>query len=145
MNFRPMKSASGHAAESRLEKLFYTVFPRIVATVCLWLGLQYWAMLVGYSHGGLARFDLLPAPWRMAAAALAAIFPVAALGLWLKAAWGIVMWALAAGAEIAMFGVWTDIYGHHPAIIGLHAAVALVYAAFRAASLFKDRRKRPTA
>lgn len=71
-----------------LTEILFLVFMRLVAVSCFWFGLQYWAMLTGYSLGGHGRFDMLNLPWRVAGSALAVIFPVAALGLWLGASWG---------------------------------------------------------
>lgn len=125
-----------------LTELAFMIFLRIVAVSCLWFGLQYWAMLVGYSHGGLGRFDLLSLPWRVAASSLAVIFPVAALGLWLAGSWGPVIWMLAAGGQVLMFGIWPQVYGHNPLAIVMHTIVALVFIAFRLALWAESRHMR---
>ena len=61
-----------------LAETLFGLFLRLVAVSCFWFGLNYWAMLIGFSFGGGGRFDLLPVPWRVAATALAVIYPVAA-------------------------------------------------------------------
>ena len=136
-----MESDSPNSPKRSLTETIFVIFLRVVAIACLWFGLQYWSMLVGYSHAGLGRFDLLSLPWRVAAAGLAVVFPVAALGLWLGGAWGPVIWALAAGGQILMFGLWTQIFGHNPLAIVLHSVVALVYLAFRLALWLESRHK----
>jgi len=125
---------------SLIETLF-VVFLRTVAIACLWFGLEYWGMLVGYSLDGLGRFDLLSLPWRVAASSLAVIFPVAALGLWLAVSWGPVMWALGAGTQMLMYGLWPEIFGHNPLVIPMHAMIALVYLLFRTALWLEKRHK----
>lgn len=113
-----------------LTGIFYLVFMRLVAVSCFWFGLQYWAMLTGYSLGGHGRFDLLNLPWRVAGAGLAMVFPVAALGLWLGASWGAAMWVIGAGAQIAMYKVWPHIFGSNTLVPVLHGLVATVYILF---------------
>eukprot|EP01035_Chromulina_nebulosa_P066011 gene66011-90330_t len=124
-----------------LTEITFVIFLRMVAIVCLWFGLQYWAMLVGFSYSGYARFDLLSLPWRSASAALAVILPVAALGLWLAGSWGPVIWGMAAGGQVLMFGVWPEIFGRNPLVLTLHGCVALVFVAFRLALWLEKRHK----
>lgn len=100
-----------------LTEILFLVFMRLVAVSCFWFGLQYWAMLTGYSLGGHGRFDMLNLPWRVAGSALAVIFPVAALGLWLGASWGAVMWVMGAGTQIAMYKVWPHIFGANTCLL----------------------------
>ncbi|KPF43181.1 DUF6163 family protein [Rhizobium sp. G187] len=136
-----MAHDSSSSPRRSLTELGFVIFQRIVAVSCLWFGLQYWAMLVGYSHNGLGRFDLLNLPWRVAGASLAVMFPVAALGLWLAGSWGPVMWILAAGGQILMFAVWPHIFGHNPLAVVMHGTVAVVYLAFRLALWLENRHK----
>ena len=125
---------------SMTETLF-GLFLRLVAVSCFWFGLNYWAMLIGFSFGGGGRFDLLPVPWRVAATALAVVYPVAALGLWLLVSWGPVIWVAAAGTEIVMFAVYPQIFGQKPLLVGLHAAVAVTFVLFRAAIFYQRVRQ----
>ena len=74
---------SAHVPKPSLTEILFGVFLRLVAASCIWFALNYWAMLIGFSHGGAGRFDLLSPEWRAAATALAVVYPVAALGLWL--------------------------------------------------------------
>lgn len=128
---------------SLTERLF-GLFLRLVAVSSFWFGLNYWAMLIGFSFGGGGRFDLLPVPWRVAATALAVVYPVAALGLWLLVSWGPVIWVVAAGVELVMFGVYPQIFGAKPLIVILHAAVAVTFVLFRA-TIFYQRAKQARA
>ncbi|OLP59957.1 hypothetical protein BJF93_10215 [Xaviernesmea oryzae] len=114
-----------------LAETLFTIFLRLVALGCFWFGLNYWALLTGYSYGGIARFDLLPVPWRVVATTLAVAYPVAALGLWLLVSWGPVIWAVAATTEIVMYGFYTHIFGEKPIILLLHGVVALTFVFFR--------------
>ncbi len=124
-----------------LTETLFGLFLRLVAVSCFWFGLSYWAMLIGFSFGGGARFDLLPVPWRVAATALAVVYPVAALGLWLLVSWGPVIWVVAAGAEAVMFAVYPQIFGAKPLLVAAHAAVAVTFVLFRAAIFYQRARQ----
>jgi hypothetical protein len=136
-----MEPDSQSAPKRNLTEILFVVFLRMVAISCLWFALQYWAMLVGYSLGGRARFDLLDLPWKVAGSSLAVLFPVAALGLWMAASWGAVIWAIGAGAQVLMYWLWSDIFGHNQLAITMHALVALVYVVFRLALWLEMRHK----
>jgi hypothetical protein len=122
---------TGPAIESGLLDTIYMVFMRVVAVSCLLSALYYWGRLTGYSVGGNFRFDLLAPHWQLAIASLSVLFPVAALGLWLGAAWGVVIWCLAAGAEVLMYHVLTNLFGTRPFVVLLYGFVAVLFVALR--------------
>jgi uncharacterized protein DUF6163 len=124
---------TGPAIESGLLDTIYMVFMRVVALSCLMSALYYWGRLTGYTVGGGFRFDLLPAHWQLAIACLSVLFPVAALGLWMGAAWGVVIWCLAAGGEVAMYRFLPELFGTRPLVVLLYGLVALLYVALRLA------------
>ena len=124
-----------------LTEILFVVFLRMVAAACFWFGLQYWAMLVGYSLNGHARFDLLNLPWKVAASSLAVLFPVASLGLWLTVSWGPVLWTIAAISQILMYQVWPHLFGANTLVPLMHALVAFLYVLFRVVMWLEERRK----
>ncbi|MBB4570153.1 DUF6163 family protein [Rhizobium leucaenae] len=136
-----MEPDSPTIPKNTLTDILFVLFLRLIAIACLWLGLQYWSMLVGYSLDGQARFDLLNLPWKVAGAGLAVVFPVAALGLWLTVSWGPVIWVLAAGSQALMYGLWPQIFGSNPLIVILHAGVAVLYCIFRILLWLEKRRR----
>lgn len=117
----------------------FRVFLRLVALWCIFTGLSYWARLIGLTDGGNSRFDLLLPHWQFAAASLSVLMPVAAVGLWMEVSWGAVIWVVAAGAQVIMHQFLWRWFGALPLVVGLHAAVALIYIAFRIAFLVRDR------
>ncbi|MEP3436402.1 MAG: DUF6163 family protein [Hoeflea sp.] len=117
----------------------FRLFVRLVALSCLVAGLQYWGRLIGYSDGGMSRFDLLPTYWQFASAALAVLLPVAAVGLWMQVSWGPVIWVVAAGSEIIMHKAFPLWYGERPLLVIAHAVVISVYIGFRVALFVKRR------
>jgi hypothetical protein len=136
-----MEPDSSMAPRRTLTEILYVVFLRMIAVACFWFGLQYWAMLVGYSLHGAARFDLLTLPWKVAASSLAVLFPVASLGLWLTVSWGPVLWTLAAASQVLMYMVWPDIFGHNRLVPLMHGLVAALYVVFRLSLWIEARRK----
>lgn len=125
-----------------LTDILFILFLRLVAISCFWFGLQYWAMLVGYSLVGAGRFDLLTLPWKVASSSLAVLFLVTSLGLWLVVSWGPVIWVLAAGCQIVMYGFLPEIFGANRLVVILHISVALVYLGFRATLWWENRKRR---
>jgi hypothetical protein len=132
---------SAHVPKPSLTEILFGFFLRLVAASCIWFALNYWAMLIGFSHGGAGRFDLLSPEWRAAATALAVVYPVSALGLWLLVSWGPVVWVVAAAIEIAMYEFYPASFGARPLLLVLHAAVAVTFVLFRAALLYQRWRQ----
>ncbi len=106
-------------------------FQRLVAGYCLLFGVLYWVRLIGLYDGPLWRFDLMPVHWQVAAVTLAVFYPFAAIGLWMLASWGPVIWVICAVTETAMYFFFQDLYGHRLLIVSSHLAVAVLYIAFR--------------
>jgi hypothetical protein len=125
----------GYARQGRLApstaEIAFAWFHRIVACYCLMFGVLYWIRLVGYYPGPLWRFDLMPIHWQVASVTLAALFPFAAIGLWMLAPWGPVVWFLCAAIEAAMYLGRPDLFGDRTIIVASHGVVAGLYLAFR--------------
>jgi len=136
-----MAADSVHVPKPSLAETVFGLFLRLVAVSCFWFGLNYWAMLIGFSMEGRGRFDLLPLSWRAAATTLAVVYPVAALGLWLLVSWGPVLWVVAAAVEITMFEVYPQIFGTRPMLLTLHLIVAATFLLFRAAIAYQRARQ----
>lgn len=115
-------------------------FLRLVALYCLAFGVLYWVRLIGIYGGSMWRFDLMPLHWQVASVTLAALFPFAASGLWMQASWGPVIWFVCAATETTMYVVYSNLYGRRLAIVLVHAAIALIYCAFRLLIWWQRRR-----
>lgn len=114
------------SAPSSLERVF-DWFQRSIALFCLFQGISYWVRLLGFFEGAAWRFDLMPMHWQLAAVPLAVLFPFAAVGLWMLTSWGTVIWLLCAATEIAMYGVFWELYGWRPGLVFLHAILIACY------------------
>ena len=117
-------------------------FYRVVAAYCLMFGVLYWIRLVGVYSGPAWRFDLMPAHWQVASVVLAVLFPFAAIGLWMFASWGPVIWFICAVTESAMYVGFPELFGDKRLIVVSHLCVALVYIGFRIA-IYLQRRAQP--
>ena len=124
---------------STVEKLF-AWFQRLVAAYCLLFGVLYWVRLIGYYDGPLWRFDLMPVTWQIVSVTLSALFPFAAIGLWMLASWGPVIWLICAVTETVMYLAFPQIFGQHYMIVLIHLFAACLYAAFRIIILVQKRR-----
>jgi hypothetical protein len=91
-------------------EIAFAAFLRLVACLCLFFGVLY---------------------WQIAASTLAVLFPFAAAGLWMLASWGPVIWFLCAAGEISMYAGFPQYFGYRPTVVAVHAAVAVIYCAFR--------------
>jgi hypothetical protein len=123
---------------STVELGFYW-FHRVVAAYCLMFGVLYWIRLIGIYDGPAWRFDLMPVHWQVTSVVLAAFFPFAAIGLWMLASWGPVIWFICAVTETAMYAGFPELFGNKRLIVISHACVALIYIGFRIV-LYMERR-----
>jgi hypothetical protein len=114
-------------------------FQRMMALACLLFGLLYWTRLVGAEPNAGWRFDLMPSYWQAASVTLAMLYPFAAIGLWMLASWGPVVWFICAGVEAAMHLGFPHLFGEREPVLIAHACAALLYIAFRLA-IFRQRR-----
>jgi hypothetical protein len=106
-------------------------FQRVIAGYCLLFGVLYWIRLIGLYDGPLWRFDLMPVHWQVASVTLAVFFPFAAIGLWMLASWGPVIWFICAAAETVMYAGFPELYGDRTSIVVSHLLAALLYAVLR--------------
>ena len=118
-----------------LPQVLMTLLLRIVSLACLWFGLRLWGDLIGYTSGGAMRFDLLSSDIQAANATLAVLYPVGAIGLWLRGPWGPVIWVAASAIEVAMHQVFQETFGADPVKMAAIAATATVYLLLRLAIL----------
>nr|WP_244977852.1 DUF6163 family protein [Aureimonas jatrophae] len=113
-----------------------------LASVALFAGgLFYWTRLIGVYDGLLWRFDTMPIWWRIATPVLAVLYPIAGVGLWLIASWGIVIWTLVFAIEAIMHLGFARLFGTAPAQVGLHAFGLVALLMLRVAALPEQRRK----
>ena len=99
-------------------------FMRVIAAVWIAQGLLQWTAVLSTGPGGLSPFATLAPPAMVAAVFFAVVDFVAAIGLWLAAPWGGVIWLVAVGAQLLVLVVMPGFFDH-PLATGL-ADVALM-------------------
>jgi hypothetical protein len=92
------------------------LFLRVMAGVSMVKGLYHWAVVVGMTglDGG---FEAQPLPWQTATVFFAVIDLVAAVGLWLAAAWGAVVWLTACISMAAVEVIFPQVYGGRMGVV----------------------------
>jgi hypothetical protein len=130
----------GDALQPSALEIGFIWYYRLISLYCLLFGIGYWTRLIGYHEGAAWRFDLMPYYWQVASASLAVLYPIAAIGLWMTASWGPVLWVFCAGGELIMFLGLSEMFGTHNGVVAAHLVVAAIYAAFRFA-LHRQRKQ----
>src|SRR4051812_50208660 len=81
-----------------------------MAVLSMAKGLYHWAVVSGVA-GPPDGFEYQPTPWQTATVFFAVIDLVAAVGLWLAAAWGAVVWLTASVSMAAVEVFFPQVYG----------------------------------
>jgi uncharacterized protein DUF6163 len=87
------------------------LFLRIMAGVSMLKGMYHWALVLGIGDGGRSSFENSTMPWQAATIFFAVIDLVAAVGLWLAAAWGGVVWLTSTISMAAIELFFPQVYG----------------------------------
>ncbi len=87
------------------------VFLRIMAGVSMLKGLYHWSEVCGIGVGKGELFAYQPVAWQVATVFFAVIDLVAAVGLWLAAAWGAVMWLMSIASMLAVEIFFPQVFG----------------------------------
>jgi hypothetical protein len=114
--------ASGDIWATRL-----VLFLRVMAAVALVKGLYYWGIVCGVGAPSPAGFDAYTMPYQSATVFFAVIDLVAAVGLWLAAPWGAVVWLTSVISMAAVEALFPQIYGGRIWIIILELALLGIY------------------
>ena len=78
------------------------LFLRAMAILSMLNGLRYWAQVCGFGFAPPGGFEAQPIAWQTATVFFAVIDLVAAVGLWLAAPWGAVIWLTSAVSMIVV-------------------------------------------
>jgi hypothetical protein len=103
------------------------LFLRIMAFVSMGKGLFHWSMVLGIGDGSGSRFEVASVPWQAATVFFAVIDLVAAVGLWLAAAWGGVVWLTAAISMAAIELAFPQVFGGRIWIAALEFVAIFIY------------------
>lgn len=102
-------------------------FMRVVAVIWLALGLVYWLLILDPAALGAPAFETSRLARQGAVVFFAVLNCVAAIGLWLAAPWGGVVWLFTALSEIALAIVLPGVGFHGQAALILNGALIGIY------------------
>ena len=103
------------------------VYGRVLSGIMMLMGLREWAVILGLTVGRFENFEAMPTPWKIMTMHFAVIDLVAAVGLWQRMQWGIVVWIYAAVLQILLNTVFAGTFGTDPLIIGFYGITLVVY------------------
>lgn len=118
-------TAAGEGEGRWTERL--VIFLRVMAGLSLIKGLYHWAVVCGIVGSADGGFEALSTPVQTATVFFAIIDLVAAVGLWLAAAWGAVVWLTAAVSMAAVELLFPQIYGGRLWVVGIELVLIAVY------------------
>jgi hypothetical protein len=105
----PVKEAETHeGAGVWTQRLVF--FLRVMAGLSMLKGLYHWARLCGIGTGG-DLFAYHSIAWQTATVFFAVLDLVAAVGLWLAAAWGAVIWLMSVASMLVLEIFFPQVYG----------------------------------
>jgi len=87
------------------------LFLRIMAGISMLKGLYHWSNICGVGAGDDDLYSTHSIAWQTATVFFAVIDLVAAVGLWLAAAWGAVIWLTAVASMIAVQMFFPQVFG----------------------------------
>jgi Family of unknown function (DUF6163) len=132
-----MSETSGDGFGDQNPRLPLTIlYMRAIAVLLLIVGLARAGRILGMLPDGITFADLTP-PRRVGTATLLLVDLLAAVGLWLGAAWGPVIWAVALAVEVSMYTVFGSVFGTAPLRVIVHS---LLFAGFLAITILEWQR-----
>jgi hypothetical protein len=102
------------------------LFLRVMAVLSMAKGLYHWAIVCGIG-GPPDGFEYQPIPWQTATVFFAVIDLVAAVGLWLAAPWGAVVWLTASVSMAAVEVFFPQVYGGRVWVVGVATLLLFGY------------------
>jgi len=99
-----------------------------LAVVTMLFGLRHWAIILGVLSGGGGTFEAMSTPWKILTMHMAVMDLVAAVGLWMRTAWGKVVWIYAALVEIVVHMIFSATFGNDWPLVIFHCVAIGVFA-----------------
>lgn len=100
------------------------VFLRVMAALSMCKGIYHWARVCGI---GGELFEYQSIAWQTATVFFAVIDLVAAVGLWLAAAWGAVIWLMSVASMLAFEIFFPQVFGSGVAIGLVEGSLLAIY------------------
>jgi len=106
---------------------YLILFLRIMAAASLAKGLYHWSQVCGIGAPPNQTFETHSLPWQSATVFFAIIDLVAAVGLWLAAAWGAVVWLTSVVSMAVVEFFFPRVYGGSTFIVFTEMSLLAVY------------------
>jgi len=121
----PVQAEQSEGSDTRWTQRLL-VFLRVMAVISMAKGLYHWAIVCGIG-GPPDGFEYQPIPWQTATVFFAVIDLVAAVGLWLAAPWGAVVWLTASVSMAAVEVAFPQVYGGRIWVVGVEGLLLFGY------------------
>ena len=121
----PVRVGKGTAQGTWTEYL--VLFLRIMAGVSMVKGLYHWSEVCGIGAHSDQDFEAHSIAWQTATVFFAVLDLVAAVGLWLAAAWGAVVWLTSVVSMAAVVFFFPQVYGFNLFIIMVEFTLLAMY------------------
>ena len=108
-SLEPVKETEGEPKVGRWTRRL-VLFLRLMAAVSMLKGIYHWSRVCGIGSGG-ELFENQSTAWQTATVFFAVIDLVAAVGLWLAAAWGAVIWLMSVASMLAFEIFFPQVFG----------------------------------
>jgi hypothetical protein len=106
---------------------YLVLFLRIMAAVSLVKGLYHWAAVCGIAAPSDGGFEAHTVAWQTATVFFAVIDLVAAVGLWLAAPWGAVVWLTSVVSMAVVEVFFPRVYGGSLFVVMVEVTLLCVY------------------
>jgi hypothetical protein len=103
------------------------LFLRIMAVISLLKGLYHWGQVVGLGAGPDDDFEAHTIAWQTSTVFFAVLDLIAAVGLWLAAAWGAVVWLTSVVSMAAVEVFFPQVYGGSLFVVFVEMTLLGVY------------------
>jgi hypothetical protein len=108
-NLEPVHERDGEEGASLWTRRLI-LFLRVMAGFAMLKGIFHWSRLLGIGTGG-DLFEYHSIAWQTATVFFAVLDLVAAVGLWLAAAWGAVIWLMSIASMLALEVFFPQVFG----------------------------------
>jgi hypothetical protein len=98
-----------------------------LSVAMLALGLSQWAVILGVIDTSGGPFETISTEWKIVVMHVAVVDLVAAVGLWMRTPWGVVVWIYAAVSEIVFHTVFVRKFGISLPLLTFHFLTLLVF------------------
>ncbi|MEM8814135.1 MAG: DUF6163 family protein [Pseudomonadota bacterium] len=113
-------------------RLLLLTFLRVIGGTLVIAGIIHWARIIGYVPWRGYYFWDMPTEWQAVTVYFAVFDLAAAVGLWLCASWGVVMWLLVALSQMTMHSMFSETFGERPWEITYYMITIVLYFSFAA-------------